>query len=151
MTEIAGSSTSMTITGNDNVVFEPTYNTNQDFANLLIEAYNAGYDIRVPALQFILENTNVTFVSSISDSGLANSETEPNIEMTSSYYNTELEEQVGLLPVGYLVTIMTNQMIVDNVEISNLTYQNQGNGVWQQITSYEFNTIKPIINSEDYP
>lgn len=131
----------------NNVSFESVYDTDETFAQLLIDAYNAGIPIRSPAREFVLENsTSSTDVMS----GFANSEIIPDDIMGTSAYLDSVVDQVGYLPVGYIVTFMTSSMTVNDTEVSNLTYQQITLGVWSLIDSLEFNTQMPTDSYNEY-
>ncbi len=131
----------------NNVSFESVYDTEGSFAQLIIDAYNAGIPIRSPDREFILENsTSSTDVMS----GFANSKTNPDTIMGTSAYYDSVVNQVEYLPVGYMVTFMTSSMLVNGVEVSNLTYQQITLGVWSLINSYEFNTQMPTESYNEY-
>lgn len=131
----------------NNVSFESVYDTEGSFAQLIIDAYNAGIPIRSPGREFILENsTSSTDVMS----GFANSEINPDTIMGTSAYYDSVVDQVEYLPVGYIVTFMTSSMLVNGVEVSNLTYQQITLGVWSLINSLEFNTEMPTELYNEY-
>ncbi len=145
----------------NNVSFESVYDTEGSFAQLIIDAYNAGIPIRSPGREFILENSSALTLSGSASmssssavmSGFANSEILPddidNI-MSLSAYTDSVINQVEYLPVGYIVTFMTPSMLVNGVEVSNLTYQQITLGVWSLIDSLEFNTQMPTESYNEY-
>lgn len=123
------------------VDFLSFYSSNDSFAQLIIDSFNAGYGIRVPALEIVLQN----------NTELANTEEIPNTLNDSVSYLNDVVTQISLLPIGYLVSIfIPSNTLVNNEDVSDITYQNEGNGTWQLIAGYPFNTEIPTEPYNEY-
>jgi hypothetical protein len=140
-----------------NIELLSSYPDNESFAGLLVELYDSGYDIYVPGrellLQSLTELANTETLPNTLYSSTDTTSSEPASSFTDSItsYTDQIAEQVSLLPPGYQVTIMIPQNTpVSNGEASNIVYQNEGNGIWDMIQGYQFNTPMDIAQYNEY-
>lgn len=156
-TDTFGNTTMLIVTDNG-IVFLPQYTSTVSFAQLIVNAYNASIPVRLPERELILQqpndyNTDSTLSNSIDTiPGIANNEISPNVVMSGTDYLTSVTNQLYMLPTGMVITFMVSNTVADtpNVGTSNIQYQNTGNGVWTQVTPYQFNTEIPTESYNEY-
>lgn len=121
------------------ITFLSMYNSSYAFAELITNAFNAGYEIRSPARELVLQN----------NTSLANSEEIPNT--LDPNYIDDVASQLSSIPIGYLVSIyLPEGTAVNNIPASDINYQSDENGYWNLISGYPFNTEIPTENYNEY-